>query len=161
MNTVIIRELADINIPEADFVLDLLTREVRDCTGCWSCWMKTPGRCAFKDLDDFYTAFLRADKAMFFIGVSCDFVSGRLKTLFDRLIPHALPYTTWKTGESIHEPRYERYPDVEVYFQGAFSCEDARQLYVDYVKRVFYHFHINIIAVKPVGEYIHGGVMTI
>jgi len=158
MNTIIIRELDGIDIPDNAFMLDLRTREIKDCAGCWACWMKTPGRCAHKDMDDFYTAFLQADKAMFFISVSCDFVSGRLKTLFDRLIPILLPYTSWKTGESIHDPRYERYPDIEVYYQGSFSSEEARNLYEEYVNRVFYQFHCKTIAIEPLGEYIRGGM---
>jgi len=157
MKTVVIREVDGIDIPDAAFVLDLNRREIRDCAGCWSCWQKTPGRCAFKDLDDFYTAFIQADKVVLLIGVSCDFVSGRLKTLFDRLIPHFLPYTTYKTGESMHVPRYDHYPDIEVFYQGTFSSEEARRLYEEYLDRVFYQFHIQKTIIKPVEEYIQGG----
>lgn len=158
MKTVVISEVDGIRIPEKTFVLDLNMREIKDCAGCWTCWQKTPGRCAFKDLDDFYTAFLHADKAVFFTGVSCDFVSGRLKTLFDRMIPHYLPYTSWKTGESMHVPRYDRYPDIEVYYQGTFSSGDAQQLYEEYLARVFYQFHIKRTVIKPLGEYEQDGV---
>lgn len=158
MKPVVISELDGVRIPDNIFRLDLNVREIRDCAGCWSCWQKTPGRCAFKDLDDFYAAFLQADKAIFFIGVSCDFVSGRLKTLFDRMIPHYLPYTTHTTGESMHEPRYDRYPDVEVYYQGTFSNDEARQLYEEYLARVFYQFHIKKTVIKPMGNYVQGGV---
>ena len=158
MRTVVISEVDSIHIPGNTFMLDLNARAIKDCAGCWSCWQKTPGRCAFKDLDDFYTAFLQADKAVFFIGASCDFVSGRLKTLFDRMIPHYLPYTSWKTGESMHLPRYERYPDVEVYYQGAFSSESARHLFEEYLARVFYQFHIKRAVIKPLGGYEQCGV---
>lgn len=158
MKTIVICEVDGIHVPDSAFVLDLNVREIKDCAGCWSCWQKTPGRCAFKDLDDFYTAFLQADKAVFFINVSCDFVSGRLKTLFDRMIPHYLPYTAYKTGESMHLPRYDRYPNVEVYYKGAFSSDKARQLYEEYLARVFYQFHITNTRIRPANEYTQDGV---
>jgi len=160
MKTVLIRDIDEtdeINIPEADFTLDLRAREVKNCTGCWSCWQKTPGRCALKDLDDFYAAYINADRLVLFIQVSCDFISGRLKTLFDRMIPHYLPYTNYQAGESIHYPRYERYPDVEVFFKGTFRNQEARQLFEDYLRRVTYQFHIKKTTVQSIDEYAEEG----
>ncbi len=158
MKTVVIYEAGGVHIPDSTFVLDLNAREIRDCTGCWSCWKKTPGRCAFHDLDDFYAAFLQADRVVLFAGVSCDFVSGRMKTLFDRMIPHYLPYTSYKTGESMHVPRYDRYPDIEVYYQDTFSSHEARQLYEEYLARVFYQFHVKRTLIKPADAYVQGGI---
>ena len=157
MKTVVICEIDGIDTPEADFILDLSAREIKDCTGCWSCWQKTPGRCAIKDLDDFYTAFIGADRVVMFIGVSCDFISGYLKTLFDRMVPHYLPYTVYQTGESMHVPRYERYPDVEIYYRGTFSNSEARQLYEEYLRRATYQFHVKRTVIQPVEAYAKGG----
>lgn len=155
MKTVVIREIEKVTIPnDTIFELDLTEHKIKDCMGCWSCWQKTPGQCAFHDLDDFYRAFLQADKAVFYTGVSCDFISGKLKTLFDRMIPHYLPYTSYKTGESMHVPRYERYPDVEVYYRGSFSDDEAKKLYEEYLTRVFYQFHIQNIHIQPLSEHI-------
>lgn len=152
MKTVWIRELDGIEVPKNEFALDLNAREVHDCIGCWCCWQKTPGRCAFYDLDDFYAAFLAANRAVFFTGVSHDFVSGRLKTLFDRMIPHYLPFTEYSTGESMHLARYDHYPEVEVRYQGKFTDEAAQQLYEEYLHRVFYQFHIPNITIRPMGS---------
>lgn len=151
MKTVVVREIDVATYEDAEFVLDLREKEIKNCTGCWCCWQKTPGRCAAHDLDDFHRAYLQADRVVFYIGVSCDFVSGRVKTLFDRMIPHFLPYTGYKTGESLHEPRYERYPDVEVHYQGEFSDGEAQSLYEDYLARVFYQFHVKNTTVTPIG----------
>lgn len=137
-----------------DFVLDLQANTIKDCAGCWCCWQKTPGRCAFKDLDEFYKAFLRADKAVFHIGVQNDFVSVTLKSLFDRMIPLYQPYTSFKTGESMHTPRYEHYPDVEVYYHGSFSSNEAQQLFEEYLARVFYQFHIKNARIRPADAFL-------
>ncbi len=152
MKTVVVRECGDKKI-DCDYMLDLAESDVRDCTGCWTCWLKTPGRCAFKDLDEFYRAYLHADKVIIFSKVTQGFVSGKLKTLFDRLIPHYLPYISYKSGESMHCPRYEKYPDIEVYYDGEFDTEDEREIYVDYMRRLCYQFLSKCEVVKPISEY--------
>ncbi len=148
MKTVIIRENDAPAPKDADTILDLRQHAVKDCAGCWCCWMKTPGRCAFRDLDDFYRAFLLADKAVFCLDVHQDFVSSRVKTLFDRMIPHYLPYTGYTTGESMHLPRYARYPVAEVVYTGSFSNEEAEALYKDYLHRVFYQFSMKLARIE-------------
>jgi hypothetical protein len=156
MKTVVIRECGYIKVPDA-FTFDLEQKPVRDCTGCWSCWWKTPGRCAFKDLDEFYHEYITADKAIYFSRVTKGFVSGNLKTVFDRMIPLYLPYTSHTTGESMHVPRYDRYPDIEFYYDGQFETPEGRDIFVDYINRVFYQFHSKNITIKPIEDFIANG----
>src|SRR6056297_1494512 len=156
MKTIVITEYEN-NSASADYTLDLTKAEIKDCIGCWSCWWKTPGRCAFKDLDEFYHHYVTADRAIFFSQVSKGFVSGNLKTLFDRMIPLYLPYTEYSTGESMHVPRYDRYPDIEFYYEGSFATPAGRQIFVDYIQRVFYQFHSATTVVKPIEEYAAEG----
>lgn len=156
MKTVVIKELDNIKIPEL-YTLDLNKTIVKDCIGCWSCWWKTPGRCNYQDLNEFYHQYITADKAIFFSKVVKGFVSGNLKTLFDRMIPLYLPYTTYKTGESMHVPRYDKYPVIEFYYEDKFETPAGRQIFVDYINRVFYQFYSKDIIVKPIENYDSGG----
>lgn len=156
MKTVVIKECEGAAIPDA-FTFDLTQMGVRNCCGCWTCWWTTPGRCAYKDLDEFYHAYITADKAIYFAKVSKGFVSGNMKTLFDRMIPLYLPYIDYKTGESMHVPRYDKYPDIEFYYEGEFEDDDSRVIFEDYVNRVFYQFHSKNITVKPVKEFALAG----
>jgi multimeric flavodoxin WrbA len=151
MKTILITDIEGHSV-DTDFIFDLSTASVHDCIGCWSCWWKTPGRCTFKDLDEFYHEYVTADKAVFFSTVIKGFISGTMKTLFDRMIPLYLPYTTYTTGESMHVPRYERYPDIEFYYKGDFTTQDGRQIFEEYINRVFYQFHSEHITVKPMAE---------
>lgn len=152
MKTVVVRECGPENI-QCDFLLDIAKTEVKDCIGCWTCWLKTPGKCIHKDLDEFYRAFLGADRVIIFSKANQSFVSGRLKTLFDRMIPHYLPYINYKQGESMHFPRYERYPDIEVYYEGEFETGEEREIYENYVNRVLYQFLCKNYSVKPIAKY--------
>lgn len=150
MKTVYITELAALPAEhDSDcFVLELTRTPPKDCIGCWNCWLKTPGRCVHHDLDDFYRAYLNADTAVFYIKPSMGFVSGNLKTLFDRMIPHLLPYIRYGTEESRHISRYEKYPDVEVYYENSFLHGDEKQNFEDYLARVFNQFNIKNTTIR-------------
>lgn len=155
MKTMLIREFGDYGDRDS-YIYDLAKSMVTDCTGCWSCWWRTPGRCMHRDLNEFYTEYLKADKVIIFSKLSLGFVSGNLKTLFDRLIPVGLPYIEFSTGESMHVSRYDKYPVVEVYYEGEFMDQDEELLYKDYMERVFYQFRTKLNGVKPVSEYRGG-----
>ncbi|MGL6104856.1 MAG: hypothetical protein ACRC03_01885, partial [Romboutsia sp.] len=56
--------------------------------------------------------------------------------------------------ESMHLTRYDKYPDIEFYYDGEFKSQEGRKVYEDYIHRVFYQFHSKSIMVKPISEYI-------
>lgn len=157
MKTIVIRECTDISIDNA-YTFDLSEIDIDHCIGCWTCWWKTPGRCMFKDLNEFYHEYITADKAIYFAKITKGFISGNLKSLFDRMIPLYLPYTTYKTGESMHVKRYEKYPDIEFYYDGQFYTADGREIFEQYISRVFYQFYSPNITVGPVESFrLNGG----
>ncbi len=147
MKTVVIREFGNCEI-ESIYELDITKNVIKDCCGCWSCWWKTPGRCINKDLDEFYTKYLEADKVVIFSKVTKGFVSGNLKSLFDRIIPLFIPYVEVSTGESRHVPRYEKYPAIEFYYEGDFVTKDGKQIFEDYIYRTFDMFESKNVTVK-------------
>ena len=153
MKTVVINECNQERL-ERNIILDISQQGPKECCGCWTCWWSTPGKCIFKDLDEFYRGYINADKAIFFTRASQGFVSGKLKTLFDRMIPLFMPYTSISSGESMHVTRYDKYPDIEFYYEGEFISEEGRKVYEDYVHRVFYQFHSKNIVIKPISEYV-------
>lgn len=150
MKTLIVNDGIKMELPSKVYDLDQM--KIKGCLGCISCWKKTPGICVFHDLEPFYRDYIDADLAIFFVTASMGFVSGRLKTLFDRMIPLFLPYTSFLTGESMHVPRYEKYPDIKVYYSGDFISPEEEQLFKDYLCRVFYQFHSKQMDVLPITE---------
>lgn len=148
MKTVVVREFTSPEIPDA-YTLDLTENTAHHCTGCWTCWWKTPGRCAFHDLDRFYHEYVTADRAVYFAKVTKGFVSANLKTLFDRMLPLYLPYMDYTTGESMHVPRYGKYPEIEFYYEGEFASAEGRQIFEDYIRRVFYQFYSKVLTIEP------------
>lgn len=152
MNRVVIQDYSAPQLP-CHFQLDLTATPAKHCTGCWSCWIKTPGNCIYSDLNDFYRAYLAADEVVIFTKASQEFISSSLKTLFDRMLPLFLPYISYRTGESMHLPRYEAYPDIRVYYEGEFSSEANRRIYEEYLHRAFYQFYSKNICVQPISQF--------
>lgn len=160
MKTVFISEVEGASVPDA-YTFDVSETKVKDCTGCWTCWWTTPGRCVFHDLDEFYHEYITADRAVYLVKPVRGFVSGNIKTLFDRMIPLYLPYTSCATGESMHVPRYKKYPDIEFYYGGNFDTPGGQGIFEDYINRVFYQFHSKVIALKPAAEFpVHRGGLS-
>lgn len=133
MKTFIVKEY-DAPIPDGASSFDLSKTTLKHCLGCWSCWWTTPGRCVHKDLDEFYRQYLAADKVCIYCNVSGGFVSANMKALIDRMIVLVLPYISWDKGESFHEPRYSKYPSVDVIYKGEF-LPNEEEAFVAYWER--------------------------
>lgn len=151
MKTLVIRECSNINI-DSIYELDLRKIDPRDCIGCWSCWLKTPGRCVHKDLNEFYSKYLEADRIVIFSEIKKGFVSGKMKTVLDRLIPLYLPYIEIVEGGCNHIPRYDKYPDIEFCYEGSFNTHDGRQILEDFIKRTFTQFRSKNIIIREMKE---------
>lgn len=65
MKTIVIKETTDISLKNA-FTFNLAELKISHCVGCWTCWWKTPGRCIYQDLNEFYHEYITAEKAIFF-----------------------------------------------------------------------------------------------
>lgn len=152
MKTLVIKECGDYKI-DAIYELDLKNMDPKDCTGCWSCWLKTPGKCIHRDLNEFYKMYLKADRVLIFSEIKKGFVSGRMKTVLDRMIPLYLPYIEVADGGCNHVPRYGKYPDIEFYYEGSFKTSDGRRVFEEFIKRTFTQFRSKNITIKEMKEF--------
>ena len=92
-------------------ILDLRKMEIKYCSGCWGCWVKTPGLCVTKD--DSYEVCkksVNSDLLIFASPVIMGFTSALLKKSIDRIIPILHPYIMLVDNECHHKARYEKYP---------------------------------------------------
>jgi multimeric flavodoxin WrbA len=81
--------------------------DIKACRGCFSCWVKTPGRCV---IDDDQEAILRAtavsDMVIWLTPITFGGYSPELKKALDRIIPVLLPFFARVRGETHHPLRY-------------------------------------------------------
>jgi len=98
--------------------LELRSMDLRQCSGCFDCWLKTPGICAIRDQHgQLVQAYLAADVAVFASPLVLGFSSGLLKRTAEKLILTLLPYIDASSGESRHFPRYAKVPRLAVLYQ--------------------------------------------
>ena len=150
METIIIQEFDHHHAGEV--ILDLRKQKVQRCTGCWSCWLKTPGACAQHDLDIFYRAFARAKETVFFLDIRHDFLTSNMKHLLDRMIPFALPYISFEHNESRHHPRYEKRSHMTFIYQDTFTSAKAEQQFIAYLTTVAHQFHMDDVTIQRYAE---------
>lgn len=79
------------------------------CTDCWSCWLKTPGLCIFKDDSHLVCRkVIHSDLVVFASPIIMGYYSALLKKFTDKMIPLLHPYFAVVQGEVHHRIRYPR-----------------------------------------------------
>ena len=89
--------------------------QIKDCTGCYSCWSKSPGACIFDnnkgedDMSMLRKKYREADLVVFASPLYIFNVTGILKTFMDRLLPILQPYMLLNDDGNIMHP--DRFPE--------------------------------------------------
>lgn len=114
-------------------LIQLSDKQIHHCTGCYTCWTKTPGKCVFKDdMPELWQKYLDADLAVFASPLYTFSVNSTMKAFMDRLIPILKPYMEFAPNSHIcHPERYDKsfpthtlivsaggFPNIEGNFEG-------------------------------------------
>lgn len=87
--------------------IKLKDMKINPCTGCYTCWTKTPGECIFDDdMTDLRLKFRKADLIIFASPLYIFNVTGIMKNFLDRILPNMKPYMVIEDGETKHPHRY-------------------------------------------------------
>ncbi len=87
----------------------LAAMDIQPCRGCFSCWVKTPGRCIIRDDEEqILDATAASSRVIWLTPVTFGGYAPELKKALDRIIPILLPFFTRVHGETHHPLRYPR-----------------------------------------------------
>lgn len=92
-------------------LLDLAQLDLKGCSGCFNCWVRTPGECVKRD--DSATicrAAINSDLVLLASPMIMGFTTALLKRAADQMIPLLHPYFIVEGGEVHHRARYAHYP---------------------------------------------------
>lgn len=109
-------------ISDIDMSNNLLKNPIKTCIGCYSCWIKTPGKCIFDD--PFNPAIIESKKIIIISKITFGSYSSKVKSLIDRTIPLNLPTFKKINGQLHHEKRYSEYPELHVIGYGSQTQRD-------------------------------------
>jgi len=83
--------------------IQLCTKNIHHCTGCFACWFKTPGHCVHRDdMEPILESFKNADALVLATPVYVDGMTGLLKNCVDRMVPLADPHFETREGHMRH-----------------------------------------------------------
>ncbi len=94
--------------------LYLRNYQIKHCLGCFSCWVKTPGRCVQKDdmAEELFDRYIAADLAVLATPLYHFNMNARMKMFIERTLPMVVPGGSPDQGGVTY--RYERVPKVAV-----------------------------------------------
>jgi multimeric flavodoxin WrbA len=90
--------------------------KIKHCLGCFSCWIKTPGRCVQKDdmAEELFGRYLAADLAVLATPLYHFNMNARMKMFIERTLPMVSPILTDRGERTGHPYRFEHIPKVAV-----------------------------------------------
>ena len=102
-----LEELKELNWEIISIVLE--DKNIGYCTGCFGCWVQTPGECVIKDFEENVVKdMVHSDLIIYLTPITFGGYSSILKKALDRQIGRVLPYFTKVDGEVHHSKRYEK-----------------------------------------------------
>ncbi len=87
--------------------------KINHCLGCYSCWLKTPGRCVQKDdmAEELFDRYLKADLVVLASPVYHGTMNARMKLFVERTLPMMDPLAEAPEAGGVPH-RYEKMPRV-------------------------------------------------
>lgn len=92
-------------------MINLKNMKLNNCIGCYSCWVKTPGICIYKDDGpDILKQYINSDIVILSSPIIMGFISSSLKAMIERMIPLTHPYLYIHNDRMQHVQRYDKQP---------------------------------------------------
>ena len=87
--------------------------DIKPCTGCFNCWVRTPGLCMIDEqANEIAKKLMNSNTVVFVSKIVFGTYSYTMKKALDRMIQIILPYFTLINGEIHHVSRYDSYPNI-------------------------------------------------
>ena len=100
---------------------------IKNCIGCFGCWIKTPGACILKDhYSDMGELIGKCDEIIVISRCTYGWYSPFIKNVFDRSISYIHPYFVIRNNEMHHKRRYDNQFNLKIYFYGDISNQEMK-----------------------------------
>ncbi|MBN2878748.1 MAG: flavodoxin family protein [Clostridia bacterium] len=125
--------------------------DVHPCSGCWTCWIKEPGRCVYDDdMTDIYRSTVKSDVLIWISQIKAGFVQSDIRMATERMFALLLPHMMELNGEMHHIPRYEKQPKLGLVIVGESEHDlEQEEILKEYMYRLSLNFN------KASGNFVH------
>ena len=105
--------------------VDLSQLKIADCMGCFSCWVRTPGRCVIRDdAVGLYPLIAHSDHVIYVSRLFCGSYDVPMKTMLERAIPIQQAFIRIHHGETHHIQRAVAEKDAVILAYGDTGDEE-------------------------------------
>lgn len=112
------------------------------CTGCFKCWIKTPGECITNDLSKHINKLsINSELVIYLTPLVYGCYSSNIKRHLDKNIPNILPFFKKINKETHHSARYSKYPNLVFVGFSNGSTESEIETFRHLTKRNSINFH--------------------
>lgn len=117
--------------------IELRKKTIRYCSGCFTCWTKTPGLCIHQDdmTKELFPKWLAADLVVYASPLYHFTVNAAMKAFIERTLPVLLPFFEQRDGIT-HHPLRQPFPKAVFLSVAGFpeqSVFDQLSAYVDFI----------------------------
>jgi multimeric flavodoxin WrbA len=128
----------DFNAPDIQHCADthVLSNNgaIRNCIGCFGCWVKTPGKCVIADgYSNLGKLMSQCDDLIIISKCTYGGFSPFVKNVLDRTIPYISPHFVIRNKEMHHKRRYDNVIKISAYFYGADITEKEKDTAISLV----------------------------
>ena len=125
-------------------IITLRDIEIKQCMGCFGCWVKMPGECLFEDdTKDMRKKIINSDFVLYTSPLKMGFISSSLKKALDKHIPLVMPYFSVRNGEIHHMRRYDKYPKVGVLIK---NDDEVNNENLEITKKIFEKVAVDMVS---------------
>lgn len=123
-------------------IIEIKKDDYKYCTGCFSCWVKTPGKCITKDKSRYFNEInMKSELVIYLTPIVYGCYSANIKSQLDKNIPTILPFFKKINNETHHNTRYSKYPNlIFVGFSNDITEKEMNTFY-NLTKRNSINFH--------------------
>ncbi len=134
--------------------------KIKNCIGCFGCWIKTPSECVIKDGYEHIGGLLSQCSNLLIIS-ECLYggYSAFVKNVMDRSISYVHPYFEIRNGEMHHKRRYDNTINLNVCFYGEDITQDEKTTAVGLVcaNALNMRAALGFVNFTTIGELMNGG----
>jgi multimeric flavodoxin WrbA len=132
----------------------LAEHKIEPCKGCFSCWLKTPGKCVYQDdVPALIAKMASSDVVVFATPLYFFNVTGIMKNFMDRMVVGGDPHIGKdENGESRHIAKKTNTPKLVVISNCGFPEQTHFKVLHSLFEVVAHHMHTEVIAEIYRGE---------
>ncbi len=135
------------NYPNCTVISD--NNSIQPCSGCFSCWTKTPGKCVIKDgYQNMGKLVHEADEVIILSRYTWGCFSGFVKNVIDRCLAYVLPHFEVINNETHHKKRYPEDKPFTFVFYGPVLTQEEKEAAKDYVTALCANFRAHVKEIR-------------